>query len=206
LVEGVVSSAAVDALPPIVYAANDERPRGAREEELCEKASSTDWLYMGVSAALFAGSLYLDGHFLKFSDQPGVRTIGPGLAGLTWGFMLGGGYLAQPKCQPDWVSYAPPEGDVRATWPVALALSGLAAISAPLLEPFFALSCPSCTPPEWSVSERRARVFSAGGAAFVGALLPYVLPPKTWRNAKELERIRASGDKTGAFVTYSVLF
>ena len=26
----------------------------------------------------------------------------------------GGGYLAQPKCSPDWVAHAPPDGDVRA--------------------------------------------------------------------------------------------
>jgi hypothetical protein len=202
----VVSSGAVDSLPPIVYAANDERPRGAREQELCEKASSTDWLYMGVSFASFVGALYVDGAYIKFSQQPGVRTIGPALAGLTWGFTLGGGYLAQPKCQPDWVSSAPPEGDVRTSWQLALALGGLAAISAPILESYFALPCAGCDPAEWSVGERRVRVFAAAGGGFVGALLPYVLPPKTWRNAKELERLRAGGDKNGAFLSYTVRF
>src|SRR5206468_430596 len=123
---------AVDAIPPIVYAANDQRPRGAREEDLCERASTTDWLYMGVSAAAFVGSMYVDTAYFKFREQPGVRTIGPGLVGLTWGFTLGGGYL--------------------------------------------------------------------------GALLPYLLPPKTWRNAKELERLRVEAGKTATLVTYTVRF
>jgi hypothetical protein len=196
----------VDAIPPIVYAADDQRPRGPREEDLCERASTPDWLYMGASAALFAGSLYVDGKYFKFSEQPGIRTIGPGLVGLTWGFTLGGGYLAQPKCSPDWVSYPPPEGDVRTTWPLAVALGLFAGITGPMLESYFALPCPGCMPQEWSVSERRFRIFVGGGAAVLGAFLPYVLPPKTWRNAKELEKIRAEGNKSGGFLTYTTRF
>jgi hypothetical protein len=95
---------------------------------------------------------------------------------------------------------------VRTSWPLAIALGGLAAVTAPILESYLALPCAGCTPPEWSVSERRARVFVAAGGGLLGALLPYVLPPKTWRNAKELERIRAGADKTGAFLTYTARF
>ena len=36
------------------------------------------------------------------------------------GRRAGGGYLALPKCDPHWVGEAPREGDVRASWPLAL--------------------------------------------------------------------------------------
>ncbi len=41
-----------------------------------------------------------------------------------------------------------------------------------------------------------------------GALLPYLLPPQTWRAAKELEHLRArpTEDGRGAFVSWSVRF
>jgi hypothetical protein len=188
----------LDALPPTVYAANDQRPRGAREVDLCERASTTDWLYMGLSGASFVGAMYADVHYLKFVEQPGVRMIGPGLVGLTWGFTLGGGYLAQPKCSPDWVEYAPPEGDARTTWPIALGLGLFAGITAPMLEYYFL----GGVPVEWSVWERRGRLFSAGGGALIGSFLPYLLPPKTWRNAKELEKLRLGV----GFVTYTTTF
>jgi len=189
---------------PYVYAANDQRPRGAREQELCDKASTTDWLYEGLSLATFAATLYVDTTYFKFFDQPGLRTIGPGLTGLTWGFTLGGAYLAQPKCY-GFVQSAPPEGDVRSTLPLAIALGMLSAASAPMIEYYFT----GPIPPEWSVSERRFRVFAAAGGGMIGAFLPYLLPPKTWRAAKELRRIRAEGDiagGTGGFVSYTVRF
>jgi hypothetical protein len=197
---------AVDAPAAIVYAANDQRPRGAREEELCAKASSTDWLYMAASGGALAGSLYLDTRLKYLSPEPGIRTIAPGLVGLSWGFVLGGGYLALPKCSPDWVAYPPPEGDVRASWPLAVGLGLFAAVTGPFIEQFVALPCVGCVPTEWSVSERRFRVFAASGGAFLGALLPYVLPPKTWSNAKELEKLRLQAAPQGAFVSFTSTF
>jgi hypothetical protein len=191
--------------PAYVYAANDERPRGPVEQELCDRASTTDWLYMGGSVASFAFSVYADLHWFQFSNQPGVRTIGPALVGTTWGFTLGGGYLAQPKCS-GFVKSAPPEGDVRTSWHLALALAGLAAISAPMIEYWGLYNFGDGVPLDWSVSERRLRLFAAAGGAFGGALLPYLLPPKTWRAAKELERIRLGTDARGSWVSYTVRF
>jgi len=187
--------------PPYVYAANDQRPRGQREEELCATASTTDWLYMGASAALFVGSVYADAAWLKFNEEPGVRMIGPASVGLTWGFTLGGGYLAQPKCY-GLVRSAPPEGDVRTKWPVAVALGMLAAASAPMIEFFFT----GPIPPEWAVRERFFRIVASSAGGLTGALLPYLLPPKTWRAAKELESIRAGADTSGVFFSYSLRF
>ncbi len=187
--------------PALVYAANDERPRGARERELCDRASSTDWLYMGGSVASFVLAEYADLTWFKYNDQPGIRTIGPGLVGLTWGFTIGGGYLAQPKCD-GFVQSPPPEGGVRTTWHVAVALAMLSATSAPMIEWF--LNGP--VPLEWSLAERHYRILASAGAAFGGALLPYLLPPKTWRAAKELERIRVGADTTGSWVSYTVRF
>lgn len=199
------AAAPPDPPPAYVYAANDERPRGAREEQLCETARTTDWLYMGLSVAGFAGSVYADLQAFRFNDKPGIRTIGPGLVGLTWGFTVGGGYLAQPKCS-GFVHSPPPEGDVRSSWQLAGALAALAAISAPMIEYWAMYNIADGIPFDWSVSERRFRVFTAAGAAFGGALLPYLLPPKTWRAAKELERIRVGASSTGSMFTYTVRF
>jgi len=188
-----------------VYAANDERPRGPVEQDLCDRASTTDWLYMGGSIASFALSVYVDLHYFRASDSPGIRTIGPALVGTTWGFTLGGGYLAQPKCN-GFVKSSPPEGDVRTSWHLAVALAGLAAISAPMLEYWGLYNLSDGVALDWSVSERRLRVFAAAGGAFGGALLPYLLPPKTWRAAKELERLRFGADTTGSWITYTARF
>src|SRR5438477_12984121 len=51
---------AVDAAPqqaPYVYAATDERPRGDREVQLCDRASDFDWLYFAMPIALDAGTI-----------------------------------------------------------------------------------------------------------------------------------------------------
>ncbi len=207
---------AVDALPPsaqsdlgaydpkgaYVYAATDYRARGPREVELCAAASHHDYLYIGTVVLSFAASIYSDLHYFQFSPYPGVRLIGPGLLGVTWGATLGGTYLALPKCSPDWVASAPPEGDFRLNWPLAIALGMLAGATAPVLTGYETGGIPL----EWAVWERSARVFVSAGGGLVGALIPYVLPPKTWRAAKELQHIRASGDSAGAFVSYTVRF
>ena len=202
----MVPHPAVDALPPsppaYVYAATDYRPRGAREVELCASASHIDYLYMGTVVLSFAASIYTDVHYVQYARAPGVRLIGPALVGLTWGGVLGGGYLAQPKCSPDWIVSAPPEGNFRLSWPLAAALGLLAGASAPILMAYET----GPVPYEWPVWERSSRVLVAAGSGFLGALLPYALPPKTWRAAKELEKIRARGDSTGAFVSYTLKF
>jgi hypothetical protein len=49
-------------------------------------------------------------------------------------------------------------------------------------------------------------VFIGGGAAAIGALLPYALPPRTWAARKEIDRMRVEGMPGGASVTYTVRF
>ncbi len=190
--------------PAYVYAANDERPRGAGEEDLCASASHPDWLYLGGLFLLDVASVGVDANFFQTRGEPGVRLLGPGFVGLTWGATLGGGYLALPKCSPAFVSSAPPEGDTRKSWPLATALALLSGATAPILVGIETGTGAVTVP--WSTEERSARLFVAGGSAFVGAFVPYLLPPKTWRAAKELERIRAGATQGGAFVSYTLLF
>jgi hypothetical protein len=200
----------VDALPPpppaqapFVYAASDIGARNAEERELCERASSTDWLYLGVLLASDVGAIYLDSWHLQYSSTPGVRLMGPSLIGLTWGATLGGGFLSLPKCDPNWIAADPPEGGVRsATW-TALAIGLLAGATAPIV---VAVQSPYFPPPEWSTNERSLRLVLSGTTGFIGAMIPYVRPPRTWRASKELERIRAGADDRGAFVTYTLRF
>jgi len=128
----------------------------------------------------------------------------PDWLGLTWGFTLGGGYLSIPKCSMDYVQSRPPEGDVRVVWPMAVAFAALAGVTAPIIEAT-EIGAPSLT---WSDGERVTRVVLSSGLGVAGALLPYLLPPKTWRAARELERIRAgaTADGRGAFVSWGVRF
>jgi hypothetical protein len=199
--------AALPPPPPGIYlaapAATDERPRGPREVELCDKASHVDWLYLGGAIAADVAAIWLDGN-LKYNDTRGVRYLGPASVGLAWGWTLGGGYLALPKCSLDWVGSAPPEGDVHADWPMAIAFAGLAGLMAPFIEGEEIGGVPSA----WPVGERSLRLVIASGSGVAGALLPYLLPPKTWRAAKELEHLRAGSteDGRGAFVSWSVRF
>lgn len=55
---------------------------------------------------------------------------------------------------------------------------------------------------QWPVAERSARVFVAAGAGVLGALFPYLLPPRTWSAAKEIERMRIEGMPGGAQLSY----
>jgi hypothetical protein len=187
---------------PYVYAATDYRPRQPREIELCEKASSFDWLYTGTMAAGVIGSETLSLGVLKQSETPGVRLIGPGLIGFFWGGFLSGGYLSLPKCDPLWAPGPPPEGNVRATWPLAAAITLLSAVTAPAIDYVFL----GAVPIHWPVPERSARVFIAMGSGVLGSLFPYVLPPKTWSAKKEIERIRVGEVAGGPFVSYGFAF
>jgi hypothetical protein len=189
---------------PYVYAATDYRPRGAREIELCDRASGVDWLYLGGALLADAGTIALDELAFQTSGETAVRLVGPSLVGLSWGFTLGGGYLALPKCSPDYVQSAPPEGHVRADWPVAIAMTVLATATAPVIVGV-ETGQGSVTLP-WSTTERSVRLVLAGAGGAIGALVPYLLPPRTWRARKELEGIRAGATAHGGFVGYTLSF
>jgi hypothetical protein len=47
---------------------------------------------------------------------------------------------------------------------------------------------------------------TAGLAGLGGALLPYLIPPRTWAAAQELDRLRFETDGRGAVVRYSLAF
>lgn len=192
-----------DAAPASYYAATDFGPRLARERELCEAADHPDWLYLGATIAANVGTIgFLDGA-LKSNAEPAVRLLGPASVGLTWGFFLGSLHMALPQCDSTWAGYnAPPEGDVRSSTTLAVALSLLAAASAPVI---VAVET-GPTPYFWPVSERSARVFVPMATGAAGALLPYLLPPKTWRAMREIQRLRLGADAQGAFVGFGTTF
>lgn len=187
---------------PYVYAASDIRPRQTKEIELCEKASHFDWQYTGAFTLGFFLSIYANIGHLKHSSEPGVRLIGPGLVGFTWGGFLSGGYLSLPKCDPLYADGPPPEGNVRTIWPLATAIAVISGVTGPIMD--YAFLGPVGR--SWSVTERSARVFVGAAFGVVGSLFPYVLPPKTWAARKEIDRIRVEGMPGGAAFTYTVRF
>jgi hypothetical protein len=190
--------------PAYVVAATDERPIGERERKLCAKASDPDWLYLGALLALDVGSIALDSSVLQVQGEPGIRLLGPAAVGLTWGATIGGGYLSLPKCSPDWVASPPIEGEARTSWPVAASLALLAGATAPLIVGLETGT--GGVTVAWPIPERSARLVVAGVAGVTGALVPYLIPPKTWRAAKELWHIRAGADAHGAFFAYHLTF
>lgn len=200
------SDASAQASPPeppaYVYAATDYRPRQPREIQLCEKASTFDWLYTGVMAAGLVASEYESIGLVKFSEKPAVRLTGPALVGFFWGGFLSGGYLSLPKCDPMWAEGAPPEGNIRAVWPMAAAISLLATVTAPALDYVFL----GAVPVNWPVPERSARVFVAMGTGLAGSLFPYLVPPKTWAAKREIDRIRIGEVAGGPFISYGLTF
>jgi hypothetical protein len=188
--------------PAYVYAATDIRPRQANEIELCKQASSFDWLYTGTFAAGVAGGIVLDTKFLKQQEQPGVRLLAPGIVGFFWGGFLSGGYLSLPKCDPTWAYGPPPEGEVRASWPIATVITMLATVTAPAIDYVFL----GAVPVGWSDTERSTRVFLAMGTGLVGSLIPYVISPRPWSARKEIDRIRLGEVAGGPFVSYGFTF
>lgn len=195
----------MDALPPsppahtaYVYGPGDIYPRSDRERELCARASHPDWLYLTGLVVLDAGAVILGGTDPVKSSGPYVSFVSPVVIGLTWGATLGGGYLALPKCSPEWVDVAPREGNVHANWPLALALALLSGATAPIVYGI-AINVGDL-PSDWSDENRALHAVAAGVMGFGGALLPYVLPPTTWRAAKEIERIRLGGDGRGGWM------
>jgi hypothetical protein len=215
----------LDSLPPeppvtaAVYAPGDIYPRGPRERELCAEASRPDWLYLGGLLALDVGAIALgSSQAIKYfpGSSPGdvaVRMSGPAAIGLMWGATVGGAWLSLPACSASWVGETPREGAVRATWPVALSLALLAAATAPIVNAIALGGCdgskPWCQgglPAEWTTSEREMHVVMAAIMGFGGALLPYVIPPRTWAAARELDRIRFGAESHGAYIGYAVAF
>jgi hypothetical protein len=188
--------------PPYVYAATDIRPRQAREIELCAKASHFDWMYTGTAALGVVSGIFVNTQYLKQAEQPGVRMIGPAWIGLFWGGLLGGGYLSLPKCDPEWAYGPPPEGNIRADWPVAASIALIATATAPLMDYTFL----GYVRPEWQDWERTTRVFVAMGTGLAGSLLPYVLSPTPWAAKKEIERIRVGAVSGGPFLSYTTSF
>lgn len=196
--------------PPALYlaAAGDLYPRDGRERELCESASSPDWLYLGGLLLADVGAVYLSAYELYLSREAPVRHIGPALIGLTWGATIGGGYLALPKCSPHFVATAPREGSQRSPWPLALSLATLAGATAPFITGISTQSKDTIYDRYilWTTEERALRLIISGVTAFGGALLPYLIPPKTWRAARELEKLRVTPLQGGAFVGLSFRF
>jgi hypothetical protein len=199
----------LDSLPPpppgsYSYAPGDIYPRGDHEHELCDTASHPDWWYLGALTLLNAGAItYGSVGGIQDSSSIVVRFTAPTFVGLAWGAGIGGGWLALPHCDPHFVGELPREGDVRANWPVALSLALLGGATAPMINGILVGSQPQ----DWSTPERTAHVLTAGVAGFVGALLPYVLPPRSWSAAKELEKIRVCTDAHGGFtVGYALSF
>jgi hypothetical protein len=93
----------------------------------------------------------------------------------------------------------------------AVATPLLAGATAPLLVGIETGTGAVTTP--WSTAERTGRLVTAGVAGAGGALLPYLIPPKTWRAAKELQKIRVgavastgSAAPSGALVSYTLRF
>jgi len=125
------------------------------------------------------------------------------MIGLTWGATIGGAWLALPKCSAYWVGEPPPEGSVRTSWPMAISLALLAGSTAPIINAIAVGSDLPIGSTEW----RAARVVVAGLAGSVGALLPYILPPRTYRAAQEIEHIRVRADgHGGVFADYVARF
>jgi hypothetical protein len=201
--------------PPALYAdaPGDIYPRDARERELCAKASQPDWLYLG-------GLLVIDGFAfwqgvnpaIKYSTSLPVRFLGPMLIGVSWGATIGGGWLALPKCNPEWVAESPVEGRVRSHWPLTLSLALLAGVTAPIVNQIAWGNCNDphgCIqglPASWTTFEREMRIVFTGLAGFGGALLPYLIPPRTWSAWRELEKIRFGMEAGGGYVAYTVTF
>ncbi len=200
-------------IPPYVYAPGDIYPRTPREKDLCDRASRPDWVYLAGLLAVDVGAIWLgSSNDVKLSDSLAVRMSGPAMIGVAWGATLGGGWLALPKCSPTWVEQAPREGDVRATWPLALSIALLAGATAPIVNAIAIGNLPDF----WTTPEREMHVVTAAVFGFGGALLPYLLPPGTYSAARELERIRVAPVATmgppgrpgvaGAYIGYSLPF
>jgi hypothetical protein len=209
---------ALPAPPPAHYsdAPGDIYPRDDRERDLCARAGQPDYLYLGALVAIDAAAFWAGSSVpIKYATNIPIQYTGPLMIGLAWGATVGGAWMAFPKCSTEWVDSSPREGRVRATWPLALSLALLAGTTAPIVN---AIAWGNCTAPQpqvcqtgnlptaWSTFDREMHIVAAGLAGAGGALLPYLIPPRTWAAAHELDKIRFGADGQGGFISYSATF
>ncbi len=158
-------------------------------------------MYLAGLLVLDAGTLWFGSWAnVKYTPNTALEYSGPVAIGLAWGATIGGAWLALPKCSPEWMGEPPREGDVHASWPLALSLALLAGATAPFVN---GIAVGYDLPQRWSTEERAGHLVVAGVAGFVGAFVPYLVPPTTWSAVREIERIRIGADGRGAmFVGY----
>jgi hypothetical protein len=179
-------------------------PANREEADLCRAAGQLDWAYLGAMVLADAGAIVLDSQVLQSSGQAGVRLLGPGLVGLSWGWTVGGAYLTLPQCSTDFARTRPAEGDTRSVWPLTLSFTLLAAATAPVVVGVETGEGNGTL--QWSTTERAMRLVIASATGVVGSVMPYVLPPRTWRALRKLDRLRAGATAHGAVLSYAVVF
>jgi hypothetical protein len=130
--------------------------------------------------------------------------LGPAFIGLSWGWTVGSVYLTLPQCSPGLEPAPPPEGDSRSHWPLALSFGLLAAVTAPVLVGVETGEGTSTL--AWSGGERATRLVVAGATGVLGSMVPYLLPPSSWRALRKLQSLRAGTDGHGAMMSYGVTF
>lgn len=184
--------------------ATDYRAVSREEAALCRDAGRFSWAYLGVLVLADAGTITLDSQVLQSDGQTAVRLLGPGLVGLTWGWTVGGAYLTLPQCSPDFARPRPAEGDRRSEWPLALSFGILAAATAPVIVGIETGQGEGTL--QWRPAERVMRLVLAGATGAIGSVMPYVLPPSSWRALRKLENLHAGADAHGAVVSYAVAF
>jgi hypothetical protein len=179
-------------------------PANADEADLCRRAGELDWLYLSTMVLADAGTIALDSAVLQASGHAGVRMLGPGLVGLSWGWSVGGTYLTLPQCSPGYAGSLPPEGQSRSHLPLAVSFSVLAAAMAPVIVGVETGEGQETL--QWSTTERVMRLVVASATGVVGSVMPYVLPPRTWRAMRKLDNLRAGVTAQGALFSYTVSF
>ncbi len=190
--------------PAHAYGATDFRPVTQQEKDLCAKADHHDWLYITGTMALTAGSIALDSRYFGRTGEPGLRLVGSSGIGLAWGIFVGGTYLALPKCDPLYVHHPPPEGEVRAQWPLTVGLSMVSMLTAPFVIALF--QGVRQTDDIRPVYERSLNVLLPAAVAFGGTWLPYLLPPRTWSAYQDLQNLRLNVSTQGAQLGYGFSF
>jgi hypothetical protein len=193
---------AAAAAPPV--GAGQLGARSQEEAELCRDAGRFDWPYLSLLVAADAGTIALDSQVFQSSGQAAVRLIGPGLVGLSWGWSVGGAYLTLPQCSSDWVRSRALEGSTRSELPLAISFTVLAAAMGPVIVGVETGDGQGTL--AWSPGERVMRLVIAGATGAVGAVMPYVLPPRTWRALRKLDALQAGVADRGGFVGYRVAF
>ncbi len=184
-----------------MYGPGDIYPRGAHERELCDKAASTDWIYLSTAGLATVGSVVINSE-TKYSSTWPVRFLGPASVGLSMGWLIGSLPLALPQCSETGMRFSGREGDTRKPGYLAISL----ALGSVALSSITMAVATGQQPQEWGNVERAGRVLTTSGFAIAGSLLPYLLPPKTWRAAEELRKLRFEASEERAFVTYSMTF